>query len=64
MSVREVIDLIKQLPEAEKREVALYLQESEAKAAEASTSGKRMSFEEAKNHVFTNYGDLLKKLAE
>ena len=64
MSVREVIDIIKQLPEAEKREVALYLQESAENAAEASTTGKRMSFEEAKNHVFTNYGDLLKKLAE
>ena len=64
MSVREVIEIIKQLPEAEKREVALYLQESAVKAAKASTTGKKMSFDEAKDHVFANYGDLLKKLAE
>lgn len=64
MSAAEVINLIKKLPEAEKREVAIYLQSSEAKIAKPSPAGKRMTFDEAKEHVFANYGDLLKKLAE
>ena len=64
MSASEVIDIIKGLPEEAKREVVLYLQESGIRVAESSASGKRMSFEEAKNHVFANYGDLLKKLAQ
>lgn len=64
MSATEVINLIKKLPDAEKREVAIYLQASETKVAKVSPAGKRMTFEEAKEHVFANYGDLLKKLAE
>ena len=64
MSARDVINIIKQLPEAEKRQVEHFVSENATKSAEALPTSHPMSFTEAKAHVFSNYGELMKKLAQ
>jgi len=63
MSAREVIRLIEALPLDQQREVIAFVDAKKSAMAE-SESGERMSFSEAKKHVFTTYRDVLEKLAK
>ena len=63
MSAREVIRLIEALPQPELREVLEYCHAKEA-SLETQAGSKRMSFQDAKKHVFTTYRDVLEKLAK
>ncbi len=63
MSAREVIRLIKALPPDERKKVLAFLEEEKSGTGEK-TSRKKMSFRDAKKHVFTTYRDVLEKLAK
>jgi hypothetical protein len=55
--------MIEALPPDEQREVAAFI-ESKKSAIIEKSSRERMSFQEAKKHVFTTYRDVLEKLAK
>jgi len=63
MSAREIIRLIDALPEGEFVEVLAFV-EAKKSAVAQQASASRLSFQDAKKHVFTQYGDLLERLAK
>jgi hypothetical protein len=63
MSAREVIRLIDALPQQELDEVLEFCHAKKF-AVKTQAEGTRMSFQEAKKHVFTTYRDVLEKLAQ
>jgi hypothetical protein len=63
MSAREVIRLIDALPQQELDEVLEFCHTKKF-AVKTQAEGTRMSFKEAKKHVFTIYKDVLEKLAQ
>lgn len=63
MSARDIIRQIQALPLEERQEVIAFFQAEQAEV-KAEAVGKRMSFREAKEHVFTEYRDVLEELAK
>ena len=63
MSAREVIRLIEALPLSKQRKVVAFVDSSKSKLT-GEKPANRMSFKDAKKHVFTIYGDVLEKLAK
>jgi hypothetical protein len=64
MSAAEVINIIRGLSEAERQEVMRYFTREGSIVKEAPFTGKRMSSDEAIDHVFKHYGDILAELAK
>jgi len=63
MSARDIIRQIEALPPEEQREVIAFCHAKETEA-KPEVAVKRMSFQEAKKHVFTEYRDVLEELAK
>jgi hypothetical protein len=63
MSARDIIRQIEALPPEEQREVIAFCQ-GRLDEAKTDAEDKGMSFQEAKQHVFTEYRDVLKELAK
>ena len=61
MSAAEIIEQIRALPQEEREQVVRFLRED---AATNPGKGRKKSFEEASEEVFSEYGDLLAKLAK
>ena len=61
---RDIIRQIEALPPEEQREVMAFCRAKEATAQPEGASDTRMSFQEAKKHVFTEYRDVLEELAK
>jgi hypothetical protein len=67
MSAREIIEQIPALPEEDIKLIEAALRARRAQAAailDADEDLRREQFLAAKSHLFTQYGDLLEKLAQ
>ena len=67
MSAEEIIQQIKALPPAQQAEVAAFLRGMEGSVVREDSStgaGRADRFRKAADHVFTEYQDLLHKLAQ
>jgi hypothetical protein len=67
MSAEEIIQQIKALPPAQQAEVAAFLRGMESSVVRedsGSDAGRAEHFRKAADHVFTEYQELLHKLAQ
>ncbi len=64
MSAAEVINIMRQLPEAERQEVVRFFTRGDFVAPETPLVGKKLSPDEAIDHAFKHYGDILAELAK
>ena len=68
MTVREIIEQIKRLPASEQEKVAAYLRGLESSVVREEPGVEKLPrdqrFGEAADHVFTEYKELLHKLAQ
>jgi hypothetical protein len=64
ISAAEIIEKFKTLPVNERAEVREFVSNFETNSDEGEKVGKRMTFEEAVDHVFEQHAPLLKRLAD
>lgn len=64
MSAAEVIEQIRALPAEDQARVREFVTTELPARADEPNVMDRQTFEKAKNYVFENYGDLLRKLAQ
>ena len=64
MSAVEIIEQIRALPKTEQAIVADFLSQELAPPAPDSAQGKKLTFEEAADEVFSEYHELLSRLAK
>ena len=63
MSARDVIEIMKSLPEAERKMVIQYF-DTAPPLQQTGSPGQKLGVDEAIEHVFKNYDGLLAKLAQ
>lgn len=64
MSAAEVINIMRELPEADRQEVVRFFTRKDSVVRETPPVGKKLSPDEAIDHVFKHYGDILAELAK
>ncbi|MEI6534256.1 MAG: hypothetical protein WCN98_02860 [Verrucomicrobiaceae bacterium] len=64
MSAAEVINIMRQLPEVERQEVIRFFSRENTAIKETPSAGNKLSPDEAIDHVFKHYGDILAELAK
>jgi hypothetical protein len=64
MSARDIIEIMKRLPEAERNQVIHYFGGSHETEPTPEQKEAKMNVDDAIDHVFKNYSGLLAKLAQ
>lgn len=64
MSLAEVKETVAQLTDAERRELESYLHALNSHEMPEKSASAPLGREEAMEHVFSHYGDLLRRLAQ